>query len=302
MIRQMLGYVRQLWFRELMASKGSFYAVRNGRQVGVVETWAECEQLVKGFARARFKKFSTRAEADRFVAGEDAPVAGEDAPAASASSKVPQNVSSEPRKKATKRKLSVTPAAGSVEFGQNSHQENTAELNAKILTAPIIKPQALGSGEVKGPVIYTDGACSGNGTGNARAGIGVYWGDGDTRNISEPLEGRPTNNRAEIHAAVAAVRQAKAQGFTCVEIRTDSDFLIKSVTKWLPSWQRNSWKSATGKPVINKEDFEVLLRATEGIDVTWRHVRGHVGIHGNEMADSLAVAGINKYNSRDESK
>lgn len=62
---------------------------------------------------------------------------------------------------------------------------------------------------------------------------GVYWGDGDTRNISEPLEGRPTNNRAEIHAAVAAVRQAKAQGFTCVEIRTDSDFLIKSVTKWV---------------------------------------------------------------------
>lgn len=68
----------------------------------------------------------------------------------------------------------MTPAAGSVEFGQNSHQENTAELNAKILTAPIIKPQALGSGEVKGPVIYTDGACSGNGTGNARAGIGQY--------------------------------------------------------------------------------------------------------------------------------
>lgn len=57
-------------------------------------------------------------------------------------------------------------------------------------------------------VVYTDGACTNNGYGGALGGIGVYWGPGDERNISEPLpRGRQTNNRAEILACAKAVEQ-----------------------------------------------------------------------------------------------
>lgn len=37
------------------------------------------------------------------------------------------------------------------------------------------------SGRSKAAVVYTDGSCRGNGRDDARAGIGVYWGEGDSR-------------------------------------------------------------------------------------------------------------------------
>ncbi|XP_045158632.1 ribonuclease H1-like [Mercenaria mercenaria] len=144
------------------------------------------------------------------------------------------------------------------------------------------------------PVVYTDGACTNNGYGEAKAGIGVYWGPGHPLNTSERLPGRQTNNRAEIHAVVKAVQQAKESGFNELTVKTDSMFLINSMTKWLHGWQKKDWKTAAGNPVINREDFECLLEAMDGVKINWVHVRGHRGIAGNEQADRLAVQGASK--------
>lgn len=151
--------------------------------------------------------------------------------------------------------------------------------------------------DTNGVVVYTDGCCHSNGTDQARAGIGVYWGPNDPRNVAEPLSGRPTNNRAEIHAAIRAIMQAKYQGLQQLVIKTDSDFLIKSITKWVNKWKANGWKLATGKPVINRVDFEELDQVLNGITVTWVHVRGHQGVHGNEEADRLANEGASLTNA-----
>lgn len=143
-------------------------------------------------------------------------------------------------------------------------------------------------------VVYTDGACTNNGQGGAQAGIGVYWGPDHPLNVSERLKGRQTNNRAEIQAVVKAVNQAKICGFKDLTVKTDSMFLINSMTKWLPGWKAKGWKLASGGPVKNKEDFEDLIEAMAGIKVNWVHVAGHQGIDGNEQADRLAVQGANK--------
>lgn len=82
--------------------------------------------------------------------------------------------------------------------------------------------------------VYTDGACSSNGRQGARAGLGVYWGDGHSLNVCEPVSGRPTNNCGEIQAATQAIKQALDNGVTKLAINTDSQFLINSVTKWMP--------------------------------------------------------------------
>ena len=70
-------------------------------------------------------------------------------------------------------------------------------------------------------VVYTDGACSHNGYLNAKAGIGVWWGKNDPRNLSEPLEGRPTNNRAEIWAAIKAINRAAEEGYDSITVCSD---------------------------------------------------------------------------------
>uniref|UniRef100_T1JJN0 ribonuclease H n=1 Tax=Strigamia maritima TaxID=126957 RepID=T1JJN0_STRMM len=146
----------------------------------------------------------------------------------------------------------------------------------------------------RGAEVYTDGACEYNGGSGAKGGIGVYWGPGNSKNVSEPLKGRQTNNRAEIRAAMRAVSQAKENGLPDLTIKTDSEFLVKSQTKWMDNWQRNDWKTASGGPVKNRADFEELNDVSRGINVTYKHVPGHAGNPGNEAADRLAREAIRK--------
>lgn len=146
-----------------------------------------------------------------------------------------------------------------------------------------------------GPVVYTDGACGANGKKGANGGIGVWWGRNHPDNLSEKLEGRQTNNRAEIQAAVRAIEQAKAKGHKQICIRTDSNFLIQSATEWMSSWQKKNWKLSTGEDVKNKEDFVDLLNACRDMEkVVWDKVRGHSGDFGNDQADRLAREGAFK--------
>lgn len=55
--------------------------------------------------------------------------------------------------------------------------------------------------------VYTDGACPKNGQAASAAGVGVWFGEADERNISEALPGAvKTNNRAEVFAAIRALQ------------------------------------------------------------------------------------------------
>ncbi|MGH0174520.1 UNVERIFIED_CONTAM: hypothetical protein FKN15_075004 [Acipenser sinensis] len=143
-------------------------------------------------------------------------------------------------------------------------------------------------------VVYTDGCCERNGQYGAKAGLGVFWGDDHPLNTSEGLSGRQTNQRAEIQAATKAVQQAKSQNIEKLEIRTDSKFTINGATKWIHNWKKNDWTLSTGGPVVNKEDFQNLDRVSRGMDITWKHVPGHSGDAGNDMADLLARRGASK--------
>uniref|UniRef100_A0A803JPR3 Ribonuclease H1 n=1 Tax=Xenopus tropicalis TaxID=8364 RepID=A0A803JPR3_XENTR len=142
--------------------------------------------------------------------------------------------------------------------------------------------------------VYTDGCCSRNGQYGANGGIGVYWGPGDSRNVSAKLKGRQTNQRAEIEAACTAVEQARDDNITSLNINTDSRFTIKGMTQWVPRWKENGWKTIDGRDVINKQDFQKLDKACENMDIKWNYVPGHSGSVGNDRADQLAKAGSRK--------
>ncbi|ESO05691.1 hypothetical protein HELRODRAFT_156844 [Helobdella robusta] len=144
-------------------------------------------------------------------------------------------------------------------------------------------------------VVYTDGCCHNNGKCNARAGLGVFWGTSDHEdNVSERLVGRQTNNRAEIMAVVRAIKIAKKRDYKSLEIRTDSEFLINCITKWMDKWKSNRWMLSKGKPVVNREELEELDVVSQGIQIHYVHVRGHQGEEGNEQADRLANEGARK--------
>lgn len=117
------------------------------------------------------------------------------------------------------------------------------------------------------------------------------------RNRFGPVSGRATNNVGEIQAAILAIQLAGEHGITKLCIRTDSEFLLNSVLRWMRSWKQNGWIKADGYPVENRDDF-IRLDSTMDryyIQLKWEYVRGHSGDFGNECADRLAKRGADRY-------
>ncbi|KAI9780503.1 MAG: hypothetical protein M1835_004475 [Candelina submexicana] len=143
--------------------------------------------------------------------------------------------------------------------------------------------------------IYTDGSSLGNGALGAKAGVGVYFGPDDARNISEPLPGpRQTNQRAELTAVSRALDIAPRH--RDVAIFTDSKYAIDCVTVWFINWRRNKWITAAGKPVENKDLVEGILSKIEErnalkVQTKFQWIKGHANDPGNVAADTLAASG-----------
>ena len=96
-----------------------------------------------------------------------------------------------------------------------------------------------------------------------------------------------TNNQAELFAILTALTNFREN----LELRTDSQYSMKSITIWSKKWQRNGWKTSTGKDVENKELIQAILPLLDERIVKFTHVYAHRGEQYNEMADRLADEG-----------
>ena len=133
-------------------------------------------------------------------------------------------------------------------------------------------------------VAYTDGACIGNPGPGGWAAILV---SGAGREEIGGGAAHTTNNRMELTAVIEALRRVPAE--SRVQIVTDSEYVLKGITQWVPGWRRRGWRTSTGQPVVNRDLWETLAGLV-GDRVSWEWVRGHAGHPENERADALARA------------
>ncbi len=141
---------------------------------------------------------------------------------------------------------------------------------------------------------YTDGACSGN------PGIGgwgaVLLAEKNNKIIKrKEISGGvvdTTNNQMELIAAIETLKALKK--YTEICIITDSNYVKKGITEWLPSWKKNNWKTSSKKEVKNRKLWEELEDLVNRNKVDWLWVKGHAGNIENERADFLAREEINK--------
>ena len=130
--------------------------------------------------------------------------------------------------------------------------------------------------------IYTDGACEPNPGPGGWAAL-LIFGKYDKELWGAELQ--TTNNRMELTAAVQALG---ALSQPClVEFYTDSEYLRRGITEWLPDWRRRGWKRKSGK-LANQDLWKLLETAVEQHDIRWHWVRGHAGDRYNQRVDRLA--------------
>ena len=140
--------------------------------------------------------------------------------------------------------------------------------------------------------VYTDGACSNNGRENAMAGIGVFFGIDDPRNVSQHISGKQTNNTAELTAIekVYSILESDILSGIPICIVSDSEYAIRCVTTYGEKCAANQWKKVIPNMELVRRVYELYHGKS---NVRFLHVDAHTGktdVHsiGNDHADRLA--------------
>lgn len=212
----------------------AYYAVAKGKTVGIFLTWNECNDSVKGYSGAVYKKFKTKQEAETFL----------------------------------------------------EHANALGNSNPTVNSSMVFIPDYY---------VYTDGACSNNGRENARAGIGIFFAIDDSRNVSKALDGKQTNNSAELTAIldVYTIIEADMLAGKNIAIVTDSDYSIKCLTTYGEKCSLKNWNIT----IPNRDLVRSVYERYKNTGIQFIHVNSHTNntdIHsiGNFYADKLANEAI----------
>lgn len=215
-----------------------YYAVACGRQTGIFMTWAECNEQVKGYKGASFKKFDTHQDAENFIC--------------------------------------------------QAHRGSRS--------SSIVSDDSTDDGFVPDFYIYTDGACINNGKADAMAGIGVFFGEDDPRNVSQALhhDEKQTNNVAELTALKTAL-MLTADDERRIMIVSDSQYAIGCATSYGAKCALENWTRDIPNRELVKQLYDLYKARRDKVRLM--HIMAHTGaedIHslGNAAADKLANMAI----------
>ncbi|WP_424110546.1 RNase H family protein [Rothia mucilaginosa] len=104
-----------------------------------------------------------------------------------------------------------------------------------------------------------------------------------------------TNNMGELKAVLDLFEATASRPEAKLRVYCDSQYVINSLTKWMPGWKKKGWKKSDGKPVLNRDLLEALDQVLTGRDYEFIWVKGHAGHELNEKADSLANGAARAY-------
>ncbi|KAH9858435.1 hypothetical protein C2E23DRAFT_864383 [Lenzites betulinus] len=108
------------------------------------------------------------------------------------------------------------------------------------------------------------------------AGAGVWYGTDDPRNVAAPVPGAaPTNQTAELYAVE-------------LNIISDSRYVVDGMTRHLRAWEDRGWAGVANPTLVRTVVARLRARSAP---TTFKWVKGHTGVLGNEGADDLARCG-----------
>lgn len=150
--------------------------------------------------------------------------------------------------------------------------------------APALGDTSPQDGEV---TIYTDGGARYNPGPGGYGIVQVYQG------VRKELSGgyrHTTNNRMELMGCIVALRQLEHRDRP-VTLYSDSSYVVNGISKgWAKNWRKKGWLKSDKQPAVNSDLWAELLDLVDGLNITFKWVKGHAGHPMNERCDELAVA------------
>lgn len=136
----------------------------------------------------------------------------------------------------------------------------------------------------KAVILYTDGACSGNPGAGGWASILSFKGK---EKVLSGGEKETTNNRMELMAVIVGLENVKSGN--AVKVFSDSAYVVNAFNQnWIENWERSNWHTKGKSEVQNKDLWQRLLKAMQGLEVEFIKVKGHSDNEKNNRCDALA--------------
>ena len=150
-------------------------------------------------------------------------------------------------------------------------------------------------------IIYTDGACQGNGSQHSRGGFGVVVLDNDENLLYyyNKLCENTTNNKEELKAILYAMLNYGTKDYNNIPIvYSDSNYCVQTLTNWMFGWANRGWLKSDNKTPENLELIQAFYNHWQkGYRIDLKKVKGHAGNKWNEMADDLATGAMKGLNN-----
>lgn len=143
-------------------------------------------------------------------------------------------------------------------------------------------------------LVHADESCLGNdrskpSPGGNAALVEAPAGDSVARWDLFESSPQTTNNRMALAGAIATLEWIRRQWqHARVRYVSDSEYLVKGMNEWMPSWKAKGWKRKSG-PIENLELWKKLDQASSAHEIHWAWVRGHNDHPKNEYANVLAI-------------
>jgi len=155
----------------------------------------------------------------------------------------------------------------------------------------------LSGAAFNGIEIYTDGSSLGN---PGPGGWGVVIIKNEELGIKKDIEigggeKNTTNNRMELQAVIKALKYIRKSDFLMfgekITIFVDSNYVLNGINSWIYNWEKNGWRTANKKPVLNQELWKELIELVRSFKskILWEKVKGHSGHIYNDKADEIAT-------------
>ena len=144
-------------------------------------------------------------------------------------------------------------------------------------------------------IVYTDGACSGNGKATNSGGFGVVVLDNDENLIYNysKLSNNTTNNREELKAILYVMLNHGSKSDEIPVVYSDSAYCVNTFNQWMFNWANNNWVKSDKKIPENLDLIQTYYEwYQKGYRIDLRKIKGHAGHKWNEMADQLATGKI----------
>lgn len=109
-----------------------------------------------------------------------------------------------------------------------------------------------------------------------------------------------TNNMGELKAVLDLLEATAVDADQHLLVLCDSQYVINSITTWMPGWKRKGWRKKDGKPVMNVELLQAIDRALAGRSVEFEWVKGHSGHSMNDAADQRAKAAATAFSKKQD--